>query len=302
MSAGQGRFLVVRGGAIGDFILTLPVFAALREMFPSARIELLGYPNVTRLALAGGAVDGARDIDARPMASYFTRGGDTDPALGEYFGSFHVVISYLYDPDKLFQTNVNLCGELQFIQGIHRPDEGGPLHATEALLQALERLAIFGSNSTPRLDLTAEPAVGAIAAHPGSGSEKKNWPIAKWVEFLRRLRGEHRLLVIGGEADRERIDRIRAELSGDGVDYLMNSPLDEVGRRLSGCRAFVGHDSGITHLAAAVGLPGVCLWGETNETVWRPKSERFDLLRGGIGLGAIGVEEVLGRLKDRLGG
>lgn len=300
MSEAQGRFLVVRGGAIGDFVLTLPVFAALREMFPAAHIELLGYPNVTRLALAGGAVDAARSIDARPMASYFIRRGESDPSLRDYFGSFHVVISYLYDPDGFFQVNVSKCGELQFIQGIHRPDEEGSLHATEALLQALERLAIFGSDTTPRLNFQADQGNETIAVHPGSGSEKKNWPVAKWEELLRRLATDHPLLVIGGEADRERLDRLRAALPSERVEFLQNAPLDEVGRRLQRSRAFVGHDSGITHLAAAVDLPGVCLWGETNETIWRPRSDKFAILRGGIGLGAIAVEDVLERLEGRL--
>jgi heptosyltransferase-3 len=296
VSEAQGRFLVVRGGAIGDFILTLPVFGALREMFPKAHIELLGYPNVARLALEGGAVDAARSIDARPMASYFIRRGESDPGLRNYFGSFQVVISYLYDPDGFFQLNVSKCGELQFVQGIHRPDEGDSIHATEALLQALERLAIFGADPTPRLSFSNPEKADVIAVHPGSGSEKKNWPIGKWNELLDRLSNDHRILVVGGEADRGRIDRLREELPGDRFEFLLNASLDEVGRRLQGCKAFVGHDSGITHLAAAVGLPGLCLWGETNENVWRPRSDRVEILRGGIGLGAISVEDVLDRM------
>ena len=52
-------------------------------------------------------------------------------------------------------------------------------------------------------------------------------------------------------------------------------PLPELAARLANCCGFVGHDSGITHLAAAVGLPGVVLWGASVETVWRPRSERI---------------------------
>ena len=70
-----GKILVIRGGAIGDFILTLPVLAALRERFPDVHRELLGYPRVADLALAAGLVDRVQSIDARPMASFFARGG-----------------------------------------------------------------------------------------------------------------------------------------------------------------------------------------------------------------------------------
>jgi len=63
-----GKILVVRGGAIGDFILTLPVFAALREHFPNAHLEVLGYAHIASLAKAGGLVDAVRSIEAGPLA------------------------------------------------------------------------------------------------------------------------------------------------------------------------------------------------------------------------------------------
>ena len=53
MPALQNKILVIRGGAIGDFILTLPVLSALRAQFPDTRLELLGYPHIAQLARAG---------------------------------------------------------------------------------------------------------------------------------------------------------------------------------------------------------------------------------------------------------
>lgn len=299
----RNRFLVVRGGAIGDFILTLPVCSALRHMFPEAEIELLGYPNVTQLALQGGVVDAVRDIDSRPMASFFNRKGHINEELGSYFAGFNVVISYLYDPDFFFQTNVRSCADhIQFVQGIHRPDETSELHATEALLKALEGLAVFGADPEPKLDFGAQDPGGnrRIAVHPGSGSPNKNWPVNAWFELLRDLSDENTVLVVGGEADREQMDVLKAGLDGSRFEFLENQPLVEVGKRLQGCRAFVGHDSGITHLAAAVGLPGVCLWGETSEHVWRPASERFQVLHGGTGLHAITAEQVAAKIRRML--
>ena len=51
------KILVLRGGAIGDFVLTLPAVHALRDRWPKAYIEILGYPHIANLALAGGLVD-----------------------------------------------------------------------------------------------------------------------------------------------------------------------------------------------------------------------------------------------------
>lgn len=303
MTEPQGRFLVVRGGAIGDFILTLPVFSAIREMFPHAHVELLGYPNVTDLALKSGTADGVRSIDARPMASFFNRKGHTNEELGEYFASFNIVVSFLYDPDQFFQNNVKACADhIQFVQGIHKPDDGNGTHATETLLVALQQLAIFDTDPVPRLDFQTSAQAGEswIAVHPGSGSPRKNWPVNHWFELLRDLSVNHRILVIGGEADFEALRVLEAALSGVQYEFMVNRPLTDVGTRLQSCRAFIGHDSGITHLAAAVGLPGVCLWGETNADVWRPRSDRIELLHGGAGLAGIEVATVRERLDNIL--
>tara|TARA_Y100001934_G_scaffold185282_1_gene218816 strand:+ start:9525 stop:10436 length:912 start_codon:yes stop_codon:yes gene_type:complete len=300
VSEAKGRFLVIRGGAIGDFILTLPVFAAIREMFPNAHIEVLGYPNVTPLAVAGGAVDGARNIDARPLASYFIRKGESDAELKDYFGSFHVVISYLYDPDGYFQNNVKSCGEIQFIQGPHRPGEDDGCHAADVLLKPLEQIAIFVADSVPRLSgIEGGSDHHDVAVHPGSGSESKNWPIEQWSVLLNALAQENkRVLVIGGEADGPRIKHLKEKLNHESITYLECAPLTEVASALRSCGSFIGHDSGIAHLAAALGLPGISLWGETNQTIWAPRSDSFKILKGGAGLAGIDANQVLNSLKD----
>jgi ADP-heptose:LPS heptosyltransferase len=77
-------------------------------------------------------------------------------------------------------------------------------------------------------------------------------------------------------------------------------PLAELAGRLAACRAFVGHDSGISHLAAAVGLPGLVLWGDTAEEIWRPPSEKVIVLRHPAGLARLSVAEVAAQLHSIL--
>src|SRR5947208_13533556 len=139
----HGKILVIRGGAIGDFILTLPVFAALRRQFPGTRLEILGYPHIAHLALAGGLADEVWSIEARALAGFFARRGQLDERLADYFAGFAVILSFLYDPDGIFRENVACCSKAQFIAGPHRPDQRLNRHATEVLLEPLVRLAIF---------------------------------------------------------------------------------------------------------------------------------------------------------------
>src|SRR5438552_6200164 len=111
MPSPHAKILVIRGGAIGDFILTLPVLAALRQHFPQARLEVLGYPHIAQLASAGGLADDVRSIEAGPLSGFFARNGNLDAALQEFFASFAIIISYLYDPDAVFQSNVERCSK-----------------------------------------------------------------------------------------------------------------------------------------------------------------------------------------------
>lgn len=299
----KGRILVIRGGAIGDFILTVPALAALRGQFPDAHLAVLGYPHIASLAQAAGLVDEVRPIEARALAGFFARNGDLDKALSEYLAGFAIIISCLYDPDEIFKTNVARCHSAQFIPGPHRPDDHSQLHATGVFLRPLEKLAIFDADPVPRLRIPSrmvpELAQGRwLAIHPGSGSERKNWAEARWRELLERIvqGSDINVLLVGGEAEGERLQRLGAGLPANRRFLAQSLPLPALASWLPHCLGFIGHDSGITHLAAAQGLRVLALWGETNEAVWRPLGENIRLVREPGGLEALTVDQVLGEL------
>ncbi|MFO1500273.1 MAG: glycosyltransferase family 9 protein [Verrucomicrobiota bacterium] len=314
MPAALGKILVIRGGAIGDFILTLPVLSALRRSFPEVPLELLAYPRVASLALAGGLVDAVRSIDARPMASFFARNGPLPKELADYFAGFAVIFSYLFDPDRIFQENVARVSKAQFFPGPYRPDEQGHLHATAAFLQPLVRLAIFDPDPVPRLVLNHAAAAGAVQArshgtplartlpgaerwlalHPGSGSERKNWPEASWQALIEELLASTGfcLLLVGGEAEGDRLNRLARLIPAGRHRLAQSQPLPELARLMAECHGFVGHDSGISHLAAAIGLPAVVLWGDTRRELWQPLGSHVRLLSSPEGLSSLSVAEV----------
>ena len=301
MSAVKPQILVIRGGAIGDFILTLPAIAALRRQFPHAHLEVLGYPHIAQLAVAGGLADRVQPIEARGLAGFFARGGALEPDLMDYFSEFDLVISYLYDPDEIFKTNVCRCLMGQFIVGPHRPDEAEQIHATKVYLKPLERLAIFDADPVPRLTLNSQPStLNQLVLHPGSGSEKKNWPETKWAGLIQQVTAttNWNLLLVGGEAEGERLSRLAAASPSARCSIAQGLPLTELAQRIQSAAAFAGHDSGITHLAAAMGLPCVVLWADTLEEVWRPQGKQLVILKDITGVCAISVEKVMDELRQ----
>ncbi|HTA29843.1 MAG TPA: glycosyltransferase family 9 protein [Candidatus Cybelea sp.] len=303
-SASPEKILVARGGALGDFILTLPVLAALRRRFPGRALEILGYECIASLAVAGGLADRVAALESPALAGFFVRDGDWPVQAAEYFAGFELIVSYVFDPENIFQVNVARCSTAQFLAGPHRPDESGKLHATKVLLEPLESLGLGEFDLRPRLDLPGPVEVSSVprfAVHPGSGGVRKNWPEVKWGELLQKLAAatEWNFLLIGGEAEGGRCERLAAALPPRRVRLAQNLPLVELAQRMRSCAAFLGHDSGVTHLAAALDLPMLVLWGPSNEIVWRPMSDRMRVLRDSRGLDALPVQRVL-RAAQRL--
>jgi heptosyltransferase-3 len=296
-----GRVLVIRGGAVGDFILTLPALRLLREGLPGNSIEVLGYPGIASLAVAAGLADRVRALEHGGMARLFARGATIDPELAAYLAGFNLVISYLYDPDGIFRDNLARAGVKTLLEGPHQVQPGQG-HAAVQLARPLERLALFPEDGDWRRPFFPhqQPAGGErkVALHPGSGSERKNWPLERWLEVADGLRGAGcRVVWITGEAEEARGVRLPS-----GWEIWHQRPLPELAGLFGGCTGFLGHDSGMSHLAAACGLPCLLLFGPTDPEIWAPPQAGVRVLRAGQGdLAALPVGEVAAAAASWLG-
>jgi ADP-heptose:LPS heptosyltransferase len=299
------KILVMRGGAIGDFLLTLPVLAALKRRHPKSRIEILGYPQIASLAVAGGLAAQVRSVESPTLAGFFAAAADLDPVWCEYFSQFDLFISYLHDPQRLLETNIKRASHGQYLCGPHRPIEHLNLHATDVFLKPLEAIGIHDADPVPNLQVPISiegrlPDADWIALHPGSGSPQKNWPLERWIQLVEHLlkTTPSRILLTGGEADLDRFRTFGACFSNERITPAINLPLTLLAQMLSQCKLFLGHDSGISHLAAALGIPGHVLWGPTNPNIWRPRSPKFEILSCESGLGGLSVDSVFARLSE----
>ncbi|HSV62373.1 MAG TPA: glycosyltransferase family 9 protein [Chthoniobacterales bacterium] len=118
-----------------------------------------------------------------------------------------------------------------------------------------------------------------VALHPGSGSETKNWPIENWIKLGDLLLAKGRsLLIIAGEADTGRMGKLRAAWKQEPVQFAENLPLPHLAALFLGI-AFVGHDSGISHIAAAAGARCFLLFGWTDPAIWAPTNENVTVIR-----------------------
>jgi ADP-heptose:LPS heptosyltransferase len=159
-------------------------------------------------------------------------------------------------------------------------------HCAVHLLHSLAPLGIDLSFDDHAFEL--RPMVSdEILVHPGSGSPAKNWPVERFAEVIGALPVPIGLIL--GEAD-ETADAMLDK----AYPRLCRRPLGVLAERLAGCRAYLGNDSGISHLAGLSGARTVVMFGPTDPRVWRPLGPRVSVL-GFDASAATVVEELLGR-------
>jgi heptosyltransferase III len=299
------RILVIRGGATGDFILTLPALKALRDAYPHAHVEILGYKHIAALVENRFYAQAVRSIEYGPLSAFFAKNSKLPAELADYLASFDLIISYLYDPDRIFESNLRRCGVKKLLCGPAKVLEID-CHAARQLARPIEQLGIRVVDLAEKIFVSKEDRQFAreflknfsepiLAIHPGSGSEKKNWPLENWIELFssegglanakrerRHIGKQPSLIVVSGEADKTQTAQLEHIWKDRDAHLAKNLPLPHLAAVLEHT-VFVGHDSGISHLAAAAGANCILLFGPTNPNVWAPRNDNAQVLRAHSG-------------------
>ena len=252
----------MRPGALGDTLLAVPALRALRRQFGPLR--LAANFGAARLLASLGEVEEGLAFDDPSLAWLFAdspKAPGVSP-LGEAM-SAEKIVAWMQPP----QAGTALSHAL--LVAPSRPP--GEQHCAAYLLESLAPLGVDPSWLDDRpLNLTPIPS-DEVLIHPGSGSTRKNWPAMRFAETIRALDRPVRLIV--GEADASAAEAVEACL-GYSLPRLTNVPLEELAARLAGCYAYVGNDSGVSHLAGLCGARTVVLFGPTSPAVWHPLGQQ----------------------------
>lgn len=293
------RILVLRGGALGDFIVSCPALRLLRERWPSARIELVGNAAAAELGILSGWLDAAHSQHEARWSRFYS----PDPLPSElraWLDDFDLIVSYWPDPDGDLRRHFAPRGDA-FISGssvvTSRP-------AAAQFCAPLARLGLRADDYAVQLKIPTRFAAEAderltgwksfVAVHAGSGSQAKNWPVDRWSELASRI--GRPLLAISGEADRD-LPNWPPTIE---VRTAHRWPLPILAAALARSALFIGHDTGIAHLAAAMDVPCVLLFGSTDPEMWAPPSPQVHVLQRGQRLDAIPVDAVAADVVARL--
>ncbi len=259
------RTLVVHTGGVGDFILALPALERLGRQGP---LELAGRPERLQLAVDAGIAEAAHDLDSIAFDSLFA---EPAPALTEFTRRFDRAVVWMRDDDGFIKERMGAMGieDVRVFPGL--PPEDWESRAGAYYAGCLD------VPSTPGWRLRVERTHGAknaVVIHPGSGGGRKNWPMVEFAAVAQILEAQ------GEEVRWSRGPADEAIVVPNTWSVLPARPLTELAKDLAGAALYLGNDSGITHLAAAVGCPTVAIFGPTNPRVWAPRGDHVRVVQG----------------------
>ena len=271
-TAGDAPALAIHPGALGDVLLAVPALRALRAA--AGHVVLAAQPRIGALLVALHVVDGHVAFDGLGLDALFVDDATRTPRLPPsarlvcWFGARDAgfvrrLTALVPDARVAPPAGAGRCVWEHLLDTVGAGP--GPWCApvdVPAPVRALgvETMAAAGADGPPPW----------LVVHPGAGSAAKCWPAEAFARAIVTLAATTRtnVLVHQGPADAEAAGALRRHL-GSGVVWLVEPELPALAGVLAHARAYLGNDSGVSHLAAALGVPGPILF-DTRHLAWRP--------------------------------
>ena len=245
---GAVRRLLIRPGAIGDLIVSLPALESLKTEYLEVWVASQNTPLVRFADRARGIASTGLDLVGVTEPS---------PRLVEELRAFDSIVSWYGSNRSEFREAVEALGlPFTFLPAL--PAQGAGIHATDFYLEQARSLGSLASEGIPRIPCATQPGNFAVI-HPFSGSPRKNWPLENFRNLARRIEIALPVRWCAGPEDPPLPDAVR-------IDDLY-----ELACWLGSASLYVGNDSGVTHLAAAAGAPVLALFGPTDPEIWAPR-------------------------------
>ena len=276
----EDKLFILHQGALGDVVLTFAGLIALRKRF--SRIDILCQGQIGKLAVKLGLVDKGYPLEAAYFATLFSDTVDTK--FKELIRSYSKIIVFSFSAE--LENIVNQLAARPCLRIPPRPPARDRIHVAEFLIQKLNAGGLI--ETTNANDVVthwqqnkarrAERSVDGtrIIVHPGSGSVRKRWPLDRFLELAEVIerRGLRPQFVCGpAESD------LDAEIRNRNRQVHRFSELTDLVAWLKTAGGYIGNDSGISQLAAFLGLPSVVIFGPADPKRWKPPGPRVQIVR-----------------------
>jgi ADP-heptose:LPS heptosyltransferase len=275
------RALVLFPGALGDFVCFLPALEFLAER---TSIDLLARTEFSELVPARVKAGSLERFEIRHL---FVSGGGSDDKVRRFFETYDCTYSWMGSGDLTFTHELQSAtqGRLRLFRFRARESQ---MHQTDYYLSCLQ----VSVSSAPHISLLPDADQWAqvywaknslkskpvLVISPGSGSREKNWPVISFEAIARwwQERAGGRVITVLGPVEEERGGY--DSLGHQGL-VIRGIALGCLAAMIARCSLYIGNDSGISHVAAALGVPTVVIFGPSSIKQWTPRGKTVLVLR-----------------------
>ncbi len=294
------RGVILQPGALGDCILTLPLAAFMKDVLGLGSVDILGHSEYVGILPGRTCIDGISSIDSKDLHRLFVETKafdlkDGDPLINTFSG-YAWIVTFLGEPDSNFEQNLiftaHCSHSAEVISLSLKPPKGFSGHLTDFYIQQF--ISQSGLSLQPRqvrhgdcLIKTTEVDIAPgkellkeigivsgkklVVIQPGSGGPSKCWHMDNFLAVAKKICSKDiEVIFLLGPTELDRISNATIKSISSVARCLTNLSLAQVLEILSCANGFIGNDSGITHLAAALGVRTLAVFGPTNSVVYRP--------------------------------
>ena len=293
-SPNPGKTLIIHSGGIGDLLLALPAMRLFRHALRQFPLYLMGHSERLALVAYDLKAETIHSVELAGMAFFYLDDAFLPSPLCSFFSSFGLILSFSGKGGQTLSKNLEKAGAARVLNLPSFPSEGPKVHVSDYLIELLREKGFEGEVADHPLQLSKEALNFSrdylarsglkeneriLAIHPGSGNPAKNWSPSHFAGIADWAARRARVLLISGPAQ-DGVREVKENLRKAAPLIAENLSLLQLAAILRRCTAYLGNDSGITHLASSLGLPTIALFGPTDPEVWGPRGTSVRIIFG----------------------
>ena len=284
------RILVIHQGALGDLVLNFPALLSLKHE-GEVSVDLLCSGDLGKIARELDVADAYFPLESGRFSALFCR--KITPSMKKFLSDYDTVILMSFSDAIEHSMKENYGGEVHRITP--RPPVDEQTHVALHLMKQFQAKGLLpgpagscsflsqGMSISSDPDVNISPQEQLVVLHLGAGSTRKRWAVENFVQTARAIQRENfgEVVFLVGPAESELGPVITSEVKGRFRVHNTSDPyylIDLVQQ----ARCLVGHDSGVSHLSAFIGIPTVTIFGPSDPKRWSPVGPTTKVLRGTV--------------------
>jgi heptosyltransferase III len=286
--------VAIHPGALGDVLLAVPALKQLASQFPRRTILLIARASIGRLLAECRVIDECISMESQICSELYAGFGHQSMELRSRLEGCDAAVAWVDDAEGSLADVLRTCGipkvwiQSPFsstLQRKHQRDrfleiigEGSAHDFEEDTLQIPAHLIEEGRICLESKGIMKDRSL--VLVHPGSGSIHKCLRPKKLAEIVDQLQYRKMSpILLAGPADQDVVEGVLRLLSKK-PPVLRDVSLSQLAGVLTHTDLYLGHDSGVTHLAAILGARTVAVFGPTDHHRWAPHGRHVTILRG----------------------